>query len=746
MTDPLYTFFHPRGIAVIGASSNPTKLSYGVLHNLTSHGYPGPVYPVNPKGGEMMGLRVYPAVANVPDPVELAVIVLSADRAVRALEQCGQRGIRAAVIIASGFGELGTGGQEREAQLREVARRHGIRFIGPNCVGVIDTYAPVDTTFVRTMPKRGGIGFVSHSGAVCGGTMDWASAVGVGFSRIISLGNQADVDMADALVSLAADPHTRVVAAYIEGLPNGRRFVEEAARLTPHKPLVVLKAGRTPSGTRAVASHTGALAGADQAFQAACHKAGPFLVETLEELVDAAIALAYRQAPAGPRVAILTNAGGPAAVGADALHRQGLRLTDLSPETQAQLREVCPPGTMTGNPVDMLGGPHPDQYAAALGVLLDAPEVDAVMVVFVPQAITPPAEVAEPVGRAAGTARKPVLCCISGGGGIRAAARTLHAHDVPHYLTPARAALGLEALWHYAQVQTRPAPDPQPVAGIDRERAMALVRAAGERVLDPHTGAQVAAAYGLQTPPSGLAATAEETAALAERLGFPVALKRVAPGVVHKADVGGVALGLEDAGAVRAAFARTVEPGERAFVQRMAPAGLEVIVGAQRDTQFGPLVMFGLGGAYVEVLRDVAFRLAPLSEAEAREMVAETAAGRLLVGVRGQLPGDVDGVVEALRRVAQLMADLPEVTEVDLNPLIVGPAGEGAWAVDVRIVLGDKVKGITAQSGCLTDLLGEHAEQQSWSFLSEAALHRVWDNEEDAVYDNWRELYEIPAR
>ena len=690
MTDALHTFFHPRGIAVIGASSNPTKLSYGVLHNLTNHGYSGPVYPVNPKGGEMMNLKVYPAVAEVPDPVELAVIVLSADRAVRALEECGQRSIRAAVIIASGFGELGAGGREREIQLREVARRYGMRFIGPNCVGVIDTYAPVDTTFVRTMPKQGGIGFVSHSGAVCGGTMDWASAVGVGFSRIISLGNQADVDMADALESLAADPHTRVVAAYVEGLPDGRRFVEEAARLTPHKPLVVLKAGRTASGVRAVASHTGALAGTERAFQAACHRAGALPVETLEELVDAAIALAYREVPSGPRVAILTNAGGPAAVGADALDRQGLRLADFSEETLEQLREVCPPGTMTGNPVDMLGGPHPDQYAAALGILLDAPEVDAVMVVFVPQAITSPAEVAEPVGRAANGAHKPVLCCISGGGGIRAAARTLHAHNVPHYLTPARAALGLGALWHYAQVQTRPVPDLEPVAGVDREQALALVRAAqaaGEHVLNPQTGAEVAEACGLLAPPSGLAATAEEAASLAERLGYPVALKLVAPGVVHKADVGGVALGLTGGDAVQATCERMVRPGRQVMVQAMVPAGLEVIVGAQRDEQFGPLVMFGLGGAYVEVLRDVAFRLAPLTRAEAREMVAETAAGRLLAGVRGQGARDIEGAVEALRRVAQLMADLPEVTEVDLNPLIVGQAGGGAWAVDVRIVL-----------------------------------------------------------
>jgi acetyl coenzyme A synthetase (ADP forming)-like protein len=708
LTDPLHTFFSPRGVAVVGASSNPTKLSYGVLRNLATHGYRGPVYPVNPRGGEMQGLRVYRSVAELPDPVDLAVIVLSAARTAEALEACGQRGIRAAVLIASGFGELGAGGREREAQLREVARRYGMRFIGPNCVGVVDTYAPIDTTFIRTMPDQGVIGFVSHSGAVCGGTMDWASAVGVGFSRILSLGNQVDVDVADALDSLAVDPHTRVVAAYIEGLPDGRRFIEAAARLTLCKPLVVLKAGRTPSGTRAVASHTGALAGEDRAFQAACRRAGAIPVENLEELVDAAIALAYRRPPSGPRMVILTNAGGPSAVGADALDRQGLQLTDLSVETQARLREICPPGTMTGNPVDMLGGPQPEQFTAALEVLLAAPEVDGVMVVYVPQALTPPHDVAVAVGGAftsADGAEKPVVCCISGGGGIRDAARVLHANGVPHYLTPARAALGLGALWRYGQVRARPPFEPGPVVG-DRARALKLVQAAaasarlspgastllspgagGQHVLDSQAGAEVMSAYGLSVPPSGLASHADEAAALAERLGYPVALKRVAPGVVHKSDAGGVALGLEDAGAVRAAFARMIGPGERGFVQRMASSGLEVIVGAQRDAQFGPLVMFGLGGVYVEVLRDVAFRLAPLSAAEARAMVAETAAGRLLAGVRGQPPGDLDGVVAALVGVGQLMADLPLVAAVDLNPLIVGPAGEGAWAVDVRIVI-----------------------------------------------------------
>lgn len=685
--DPLHTFFYPCGIAVIGASSDPAKLGYGVLHNLIHHGYRGPVYPVNPKGGEIWGLPVYSSVAEVPDPVELAVIVLAADRAAEALEACGKRGIRAAILIASGFGELGEAGEEREAQLLEIARNYGMRFIGPNCVGVIDTYAPIDTTFVRSMPIQGAIGFVSHSGAICGGTIDWANAVGVGFSRLISLGNQADVDMAEALESLAADPHTRVVAAYVEGLPNGRTFVETARRLTPHKPLVVLKAGRTQAGSRAVSSHTGALAGSEEAFQAACHRAGAIRVETLEELVDASVALACRQLPAGPHMAILTNAGGPAALAADALDRNGLSLAQLAPETQQRLREVSPPGTMTGNPVDMLGGAQPVHYAATIEVLLAAPEVEGILVIFVPPAIVPLNEVASAVAEAAGEAEKPVVCCISGGGGIRAAARALHARGVPHYITPERAAFGLATLYRYGQVRSRLTAQPTALPKAKRIPPVHLLLRSDSTALDPYAGAELASLYGISVPPSGIASHAEAAVALAESIGYPVALKRVAPGIIHKSDVGGVALGLKDAQAVRQAFARLIGREERAFVQKMAPSGLELIVGAHRDAQFGPLVMFGLGGLYVEVLRDVSFRLAPLTLTEAREMVEETAAGRLLAGVRGQPPCDTEAVVETLCRVAQLITDLPQIVSVELNPLIVGRAGEGAWAVDVRVVL-----------------------------------------------------------
>ncbi|MFW6135467.1 MAG: acetate--CoA ligase family protein [Chloroflexota bacterium] len=690
MSDPLHPFFHPNGVVVIGASSNPNKLSYGVLHNLATHGYQGPIYPVNPKGGEILGLDVYPSLADVPDPVELAVIILPPELSIQTLDACGQRGIGAAVVVASGFGELGSGGREREAQLEEVIARRGMRVIGPNCIGVLDTTSRVDTTFLTAMPVRGGVGFASHSGAICGGTVDWANTVAFGFSRIISLGNQVDVNMADALASLAADPHTRVAAAYIEGLPHGRAFVDVASSLTPHKPLVVVKAGQTPSGTRAVQSHTGALAGENRAFQAACHRAGAIQVEDLQDLLDASLALDYCSPLSGPGIALLTNAGGPAAVGADALDRQGLHLVELSLETQDRLTGVCPPGTMTGNPVDMLGGAEPAHYRAALHVLLDAPEVAGILAQFVPQALTGPPEVAEAVGHAASGAQKPVVCSIYGGKGIQGAARTLHASSIPHYLTPARAAFAVGALWRYRHVKMRPSLEPELVADVDPDaagRQIELAQRADHPVLDAHAGARVAGAYGLSVPPSGLTGTAEQAVGLADRVGYPVALKRVAPGIVHKSDVGGVALNLSDAGALRDAFHAVVGQGEQAFVQKMAPAGLEIIVGAQRDRQFGPLVMVGLGGIYVEVLEDVAFRLAPLNQTDAQNMLMETAAGKLLAGVRGQPRRDVDAVVDTLRRVGQLIADQPAISAIDLNPLIVGE--EGVSAVDVRVVLED---------------------------------------------------------
>ena len=700
MTNPLELFFDPQGVAVIGASNDPAKLSYGVVRNLKEHGYQGPIYPINPKGGEMLGLTIYPSIAAVPDPIELAVIMVRADLVPGELRACGERGLKVVIVITGGFREVGEDGAALERSLKTIADEYGMRLIGPNCVGTMDTYIPLDTTFISQMPKQGAIGFASHSGAIVGGTIDWAIQMGVGFSRIASLGNQVDVNIADGIRMMAASPHTKVINLYAEGIPDGPGFVATAAAISREKPIVIVKAGRTSAGTRAVASHTGALAGTGRAYAAACHRAGVVMANSLQEQNDIAMALAHQPLPAGPRVALLTNAGGPAALAADGLDDVGLKMADLTPKTQAKLKGVTPAGTQLGNPVDMLGGPRAEMFSAALDLILADPGVDMAIAMFVPQAITPVNEVAQHVVAAAARAAKPVVCCLVGGVSITEAIHILHEGNVPFYQDPTRAAKALGSLWQYAQLQARPDLTPTPLEDVNRELAMEILRQAWEQqgegaedgtpyFLDAETAGAVAAAYGIRVPFSGIAHTADEAAALAEQAGYPVVAKLIAPGLIHKADVGGIALGLQSADEMRAAFARIVGAhADRALmVQQMAPKGQEVILGAQRDPQFGPLLMFGMGGIYVEVLKDVAFRLAPLCAEDARAMIAETAAGKIMAGVRGQAPGDIAAVVDTLRRVGQLVADFPQLSELDINPLIVGAEGQGAWAVDVRMAI-----------------------------------------------------------
>ncbi len=688
-------FFNPQGVAVIGASADPSKLSYGVIHNLIAHGYRGPIYPINPKGGEIQGLTVYPTISDAPDPVELAVIMIRAEAVPEALVACGERGLKAVIVVTGGFRETGPEGAALEASLKDIAAQYGMRLIGPNCVGVMDAHLPLDTTFITMMPEPGHIAFVSHSGAICGGSIDWARSVGVGYSRIASLGNQLDVDIADGIRMMKDDPNTRVISVYAEGLPDGRRFVDAAASVYRAKPIVMLKAGLTTAGIQAVASHTGALAGNNDAYVAACHRAGVVMVHSLQEQNDVAMALATQPLPRGNRVALLTNAGGPAALAADALDRQGLVMAPIGAATQERLKAVTPPGTQLGNPIDMLGGPRAEMFSAAGKILLEDPDVDMLMTMFVPQAITPVNEVVREMVKTGRDADKPVVACLVGGESLTEAIYTLNRGGVPYYRDPNRAGRALGGLWEYRQLRERPDLTPTPVEDVDRAAAQALLDAAqahgggaarGARFLDAETAAQVARAYGIAIPFSGLAADIDEAIALAEKAGYPVVLKRIAADVVHKADVGGLALDLRDADAVRAAFDRVTGGGRtRAMVQQMIPKGQEVILGAKRDAQFGPQLMFGMGGLYVEILRDVAFRLAPIGAEDARGMIAETAAGRIMQGVRGEQPGDIAAVVETLRRVGQLVTDFPCIAEMDINPLIVGSAGAGAWAVDVRL-------------------------------------------------------------
>lgn len=681
----LSAFFRPNGVALIGASRDPAKLGYAVLRNLLEHGYTGPVYPVNPKAKEILGVRCYPSVSDVPDPVELVVIIAPAPATPEIMQQVGQRGIHAAIIISGGFSEIGPQGAALENQIIEIARRYGIRIIGPNCVGVIDTHTGLDTTFVPDMPKPGVITFVSQSGAVCGGVIDWASGAGIGLSRIITLGNQADLTETDILEILADDDNTRVIAMYLEGVDDGRRFVDVARSISMRKPIVAIKVGYTEAGRQAAASHTGALAGTDHAYRAAFRHAGIIRVPHLEALFDAAISLAHQPLPRGERVAILTNAGGPGAMASDALQAHGLRMASLTDETQFVLRQFLQPHACVSGPVDMLGGADEHDYARALDALLQDPGVDAVLVINVPQALVPAVrivrEIADIVHRfqAAPGGGKPVMTCLIGDVSLPEAIEFMRQAELPLFPFPERAMAALGAMVQRRKWLEAPpeiADFRLPIADSDFQSAI----------------------YNLQsripTLPMKLARSANEAARTAQEIGFPVALKIASPDISHKSDVGGVEVGLSTPAAVRAAFKRMMENVRRArpnariegvTVQAMARPGREVIVGAVRDPQFGPLVMFGSGGVYVELLKDVSFRLAPVARREAEAMIEETLAGKLLAGLRGQPPADKPAVADVIVAVSELIAADKRITEMDLNPLIVYEAGQGAVAVDVRI-------------------------------------------------------------
>lgn len=696
--DPsLNPFFEPQGIVLLGASRDPTKLGFGLARNLVQSGYRGAIHFVNPKGGTLLERPVYAGVAETPDPVDLAVILIPAAAVPGALAACGERGIRAAIVASGGFRETGPEGAALEEACVRVANDYGMRFVGPNCIGLLDTHLPLDTTFLPPPgPTPGDVAFVSHSGAICASVIDWARGQGFGLSRLVSLGNQANVRETDMLAPVAADPHTSVLTLYLEGIGDGRRFVREAARVGRDKPVIALKVGRFESGRRAVASHTGALAGTESAFNAAFNRAGVIRADTSEELFDWARALAWCPPLRGRNVAVLTNAGGPGVTAVDALEMHDLHLAGLQPETETALQETLPAAASVSNPVDMLASATPQQYAGCLRLLLDDSGVDGVLVILPPPPMHTTAGVARAMIPIIYTAEKPVVVAVMGERLIQEAVEHFRAARVPDYRFPERAASALAILAQRAEHLAREEAEPVTVSDIDQEAAAALLRdrlQSGDGHLSQEDVAQILAAYGIATPCTEAARTAEEAVDAAERIGFPVALKVASPAIAHKSDVGGVALGVGDAEAVRQRFREIVERARRAapeaemqgvIVQQMIPAGQEVIVGVVGDPQFGPLLMFGSGGIEVEGLQDVAFALAPPTQEEAEGLLARTWAGRKLGGYRNVLPADREATLDVLFRLSQLAADFSELAEIEINPLRVLPAGQGAVAVDVR--------------------------------------------------------------
>ena len=699
MTKPdssLTPFFNPRGVVIIGASTDPTKLGYGLARTLTQSGYQGAVHFVNPKGGTLLGRPVHASVADVPDPVDLASVLIPSRFVPDALRECGQRGIRAAIIGAGGFREIGAEGAALEEECLRIAQEYGLRLLGPNCVGLLDTHLPIDTTFLPPPgPTPGDVAFISHSGAICAAVIDWARGQGYGISRLVSLGNQADVSETDMLAPVADDPFTNVLALYLEGVKDGRRFVEQASEVTRRKPIIALKVGRFEAGQRAVASHTGALAGQESAYDAAFRRAGVLRAMTSEGMFDRARALAWCSLPKGRRVAVITNAGGPGVTAADALESLGLQLATFGSKTHADLKGILPPAASLHNPVDMLASASPGQFAESLRIVLADPNVDSAMVIYPTPPMFTSGAVAKAMIPVIHNSDKPVVIAVMGERLIQEAVEHLRAARIPEYRFPERAAAALSALVERSDLLKFARAEPVLRDDVQTLRVSETLRVCGEDgFLSSDTANTILEAYGIPTLKMELTSTADEAAACALRMGFPVALKIASPDIPHKSDVGGVLLGLGDAEAVRAGFAAVTRLARAAHpvaavdgvhVQRMVATGQEVIVGAVQDPQFGALVMFGSGGTEVEGLKDVAFALAPLTRIEAEYMLENTWAGKKLEGFRNLPPADRDAVLGVLIRLAQLSADFPALAEIEINPLRVLPEGQGAVAVDVRI-------------------------------------------------------------
>lgn len=701
VTGNLAPFFNPLGVAVIGASTDPTKLGYGLARNLVQSNFQGAVHFVNPKGGRLLGQSVYQMMSEVPDPVDLAIILIPAAFVPRTLEDCGERGVRAVIIGSGGFRETGQQGAALEIECLQIAKSYGMRLLGPNCIGFLDTHQPINATFLPPPgPPPGDVAFVSHSGAICAAVIDWARGQGFGMSRLVSLGNQADVNETDVLEPVMADPFTRVLTLYLEGVSDGRLFVEKATRAALEKPIIALKVGRFSSGQRAVASHTGALAGQESAFDAAFFRAGVIRADTSEEMFDWARALAWCPLPQGRNVAILTNAGGPGVTAADALEMENMSLSRLSTETIERLKDVLPPEASLVNPVDMLASANPDQYARCLQILLEDPAVDCVLVILPPPPMFTAGAVAKSLIPAIHHSEKPVVVALMGERLIQEAVEHFRAARVADYRFPERAASALAVLAKRAEHLRRgdkPATFPLH-AGQElesrRERARTCLAShvPGEN-LPIEAVNSLLAAYDIPVVEAILVQQVQEALSAAHRIGYPVVLKIASTDIPHKSEFGGVILDVRDDEALIRGFEEihsnmhTFAPGARiqgVDVQKMVLTGQEVILGAVQDLQFGPLVMFGAGGVEVERLRDVAFGLAPISEEEAGYILGKTWAGKRLEGFRNFKPSDRPAVIKALCCLAQLAADHPQLAEVEINPLRVFELGKGVVAVDAR--------------------------------------------------------------
>ena len=687
--------FSPRSIAVIGASKTVGKVGYLTLSNLVQSGFQGPIVPVNSAGGELLGLTVYKHLADYPDPIDLVVIAVPAEMVPAAARDAVAKKAGAVVVVASGFKEAGPEGRALEDELIAICRRGGVRLLGPNCLGVINTAIRMNASFSRRIPQAGSMAIFSQSGALCTAMMDIADERELGVSKAISIGNKADITEVDVLEALAEDEDTRVIVGYLEDISDGDRFVKAAEAASNRKPVVILKAGTTTAGSRAAANHTGVLVGKDTAYGAAFKRAGICRADTFDALFDSATALALQPTPKGDRVLIITNSGGSGTISADAVEKAGLNVATLGEELALQLRRALPSAAFIDNPIDISAAAEPRHYAAALDIAAAEGSFDAVLIVLAPQYMTEPAATVRAIV-AHLDENMPVLAAFLGGGDIMPSRQELAAAGLPFYDSPERAVTALKAMHEYGVWQRRPARQVVRFP-VNRRRVERIIyrRQRTDRLrLGEVKSKDILKAYGFQILEGRLTTSPEEAMEIARFIGFPVALKVISPSIIHKSDLGGVRLNLNSAQEVADAFdlmmLRINKLAPNAiiggiYVEKMAEKGLEVIIGMTRDPQFGPMLMFGLGGIFVEVMKDVTFHLAPITENEAAQMLQSTRSYELLQGKRGLKEVDMHAIAVALQRISQLTTDFPQILDLEINPLIVGEMGNEPVVVDARM-------------------------------------------------------------
>ncbi|MCE7733541.1 MAG: CoA-binding protein [Candidatus Heimdallarchaeota archaeon] len=694
------TFFTAETVAVVGASNKIGKVGYDVVHNLAQFDYPGKIIPINPKDDQVQGYTAYSSLLDYDGFIELVFIAVPAKFVSNVIDDMGKIGIKYVVIITAGFKEVGSKGAKLEQKLGKQLKKYGIRAIGPNCLGLLDSHTPLNGSFASRMSIKGNLGFISQSGALITGILDWSLNEELGFSKFVSVGNKLDIDEVELIEEFGNDPQTTAILAYIEAINKGQQFIKICQKVSLDKPIIIIKSGSSKAGARAASSHTGSMAGANTAYTAAFEKAGVIRAESIQDLFDTATAFSSQPLPKSPKLCIVTNAGGPGIIATDYAEFSGLELASLSPDTIEKLQQELPPAASAINPVDVLGTGTSKEYIIALNRVLADANVSMVLLIITPQGMTEPVKTAQAlIDFHKQYPLKPVAAAYMGGVDLAKGSKLLKENGIPCFSFPERAVTSLNGLWQYAKIKKHRkefSAEPK-IFEVDKKKVEEILETVlnkGRVTLLGSEAIDIAIAYGISAPATKTAFSLNEALRFAEEIGYPIVMKITSPDIIHKSDFGGVEIGIKDPEELKIKFTTMMGSARRYFphtkvigmdIQAISKVGRELILGASVDPQFGHLIMIGSGGIYANYQKDISFGLAPLAEHEAKKMLQKTRIHNIMVGVRGEEPDDIEATVETLQRLSQLVTDFPEILELDINPLFVFK--DGINAVDVKITI-----------------------------------------------------------